>query len=212
MCQAKKNIGGEKKDFSCHLWSPSKKQNFRRFIFSCVKTPGAQEDNVVCIKGPEEYKTWTSCLRRRDARWLFVYSRTLESASSVPAVWSRAWSQCCGPRYRWGHPVPSWWRKRWCRPARWHRLGDRKHGWRGSRSRHPTGRWRRPARRSPEPSSEEAMTQKHGDESKSFFYTSPEFNSYLLWIRGSCLTDLVYVDGCDPSRVTLQGEEATRVL
>lgn len=212
MCQAKKNIGGEKKDFSCHLWSPSKKQNFRRFIFSCVKTPGAQEDKVVCIKGPEEYKTWTSCLRRRDARWLFVHFRTLESASSVPAVWSRAWSQCCGPRYRWGHPVPSWWRKRWCRPARWHRLGDRKHGWRGSRSRHPTGRWRRPARRSPEPSSEEAETQKHGDESKSFFYTSPEFNSYLLWIRGSCLTDLVYVDGCDPSRVTLQGEEATRVL
>lgn len=46
-----------KKYFSCHLWSPSKKQNFRRFIFSCVKTPGAQEDNVVCIKGPEEYKT-----------------------------------------------------------------------------------------------------------------------------------------------------------
>lgn len=46
-----------KKYFSCHLWSPSKKQNFRRFIFSCVKTPGAQEDNIVCIKGPEEYKT-----------------------------------------------------------------------------------------------------------------------------------------------------------
>lgn len=178
MCQAKKNIGGKrKKYFSCHLWSPSKKQNFRRFIFSCVKTPGAQEDNIVCIKGPEEYKTWTSFLCWQDARWLFVHFRTLESASSVPAVWSRAWSQCCGPRYRWGHPVPSWWRKRWCRPARWHRLGDRKHGWRGSRSRHPTGRWRRPARRSPEPSSEEAETQKHGDESKSFFYTSPEFKS-----------------------------------
>ena len=150
---------------------------------------------------------WTSCRRRLDARWLFVRFRTLESASSVPAVWSRAWSRCCGPRYRWGHPVPSWWRTRWCRPARWHRLGDRKHGWRGSRSRHPTGRWRRPARRSPEPSSEEAETQKHGFQMK-----TSRLTSLLLWIRGSCVTDLVYVDGCDPSRVTLQGEEATRVL
>lgn len=171
-----------------------------------------------------------SCLHRQDARWLFVYSRTLESASSVPAVWSRAWSQCCGPRCRWGHPGPSWWHKRWCRPARWHRLGDRKHGWRGSQSRHPKGRWRRPARRSPEPSSEEAGTQKHGDETISFsclsMFDQSRVNiqvqnlnlrvyiqfTYSSWISGSCLTDLVYVDGCDPSRVTLQGEEATRVL
>lgn len=30
--------------------------------------------------------------------------------------------------------------------------------------------------------------------------------------RERFITDLVYVDCCDPSRVTLQGEEATRVL
>lgn len=95
----------------------------------------------------------------QDARWWLVHFRALRTAASVPAVWSRAWSRCCGPRCRWGHPVPSWWRKRWCRPARWRRLGDRKHGWRGSPSGRPTGRWRRPARRSPEPSSKEAETQ-----------------------------------------------------
>lgn len=37
--------------------------------------------------------------------------------------------------------------------------------------------------------------------------SSFEINEVLI-----CIPDLVYVDGCDPSRVSLQGEETTRVL